>query len=36
MKKIAVMALAAVMAAGMAVPTMAADMSSDPITVVSR
>ena len=30
------MALAAVMAAGMAVPTMAADMSSDPITVVSR
>ena len=36
MKKVAVMALAAVMAAGMAVPTMAADMSSDPITVVSR
>ena len=36
MQKIAVMALAAVMAAGMAVPTMAADMSSDPITVVSR
>ena len=36
MKKIAVMALAAVMAAGMAVATMAADMSSDPITVVSR
>ena len=36
MKKIAVMALAAVMAAGMAVPTMAADVSSDPITVVSR
>ena len=36
MKKIAVMALAAVMAAGMAVPTMAADMSSAPITVVSR
>ena len=36
MKKIAVMALATVMAAGMAVPTMAADMSSDPITVVSR
>ena len=36
MKKLAVMALAAVMAAGMAVPTMAADMSSDPITVVSR
>lgn len=36
MKKIAVIALAAVMAAGMAVPTMAADMSSDPITVVSR
>ncbi|RGD65860.1 phosphate ABC transporter substrate-binding protein [Lachnospiraceae bacterium OF09-6] len=36
MKKIAVMALAAVMAAGMVVPTMAADMSSDPITVVSR
>ena len=36
MKKIAVMALAAVMAAGMAVPTMAADMSSYPITVVSR
>ena len=36
MKKIAVMALAAVMAAVMAVPTMAADMSSDPITVVSR
>ena len=36
MKKVAVMALATVMAAGMAVPTMAADMSSDPITVVSR
>ena len=36
MKKVAVMALAAVMATGMAVPTMAADMSSDPITVVSR
>ena len=36
MKKIAVMALAAVMAAGMAVPTMAADVSSDPITLVSR
>ena len=36
MQKIAVMALAAVMAAGMAVPTMAADVSSDPITVVSR
>ena len=36
MKKIAVMALAAVMAEGMAVPTMAADVSSDPITVVSR
>ena len=36
MKKIAVMALAAVMAAGMAVPTMASDMSSDPVTVVSR
>ena len=36
MKKVAVMALAAVMAAGMAVPTIAADMSSDPITVVSR
>ena len=36
MKKVAVMALAAVMAAGMAVPTMAADLSSDPITVVSR
>ena len=36
MQKIAVMALAAVMAAGMAVPTMAADMISDPITVVSR
>ena len=36
MKKIAVMALAAVLAAGMAVPTMAADVSSDPITVVSR
>ena len=36
MKKVAVMALAAVMAAGMTVPTMAADMSSDPITVVSR
>ena len=36
MKKIAVMALAAVMAAGMAVPTMAADVSSDPSTVVSR
>ena len=36
MKKIAVMALAAVMAAGMAVPTMAEDLSSDPITVVSR
>ena len=36
MKKIAVMALAAVMAAGMAVPTMAADVRSDPITVVSR
>ena len=36
MKKVAVMALAAVMATGMAVPTMAADLSSDPITVVSR
>ena len=36
MKKIAVMALAAVMATGMAVPTMAADLGSDPITVVSR
>ena len=36
MKKIAVMALAAVMATGMAVPTMAEDLSSDPITVVSR
>ena len=36
MKKLAVMALAAVMAAGMAVPTMAEDLSSDPITVVSR
>ena len=36
MKKVAVMALAAVMAAGMAVPTMAEDLSSDPITVVSR
>ena len=36
MQKIAVMALAAVMAAGMAVPTMAADVSSNPITVVSR
>ena len=35
MKKVAVMALAAVMATGMAVPTMAADLSSDPITVVS-
>ena len=30
------MALAAVMAAGMAVPTMAEDLSSNPITVVSR
>ena len=36
MKKVAVMALAAVMATGMAVPTMAADLSSEPITVVSR
>ena len=36
MKKLAVMALAAVMAAGMAVPTMAEDLSSNPITVVSR
>ena len=36
MKKVAVMALAAVMATGMAVPTMAADLGSDPITVVSR
>ena len=36
MKKVAVMALAAVMATGMAIPTMAADLSSDPITVVSR
>ena len=36
MKKVAVIALAAVMATGMAVPTMAADLSSDPITVVSR
>ena len=36
MKKVAVMALAAVMAAGMTVPAMAEDMSSDPITVVSR
>lgn len=36
MKKVAVMALAAVMATGMAVPTMAADLSGDPITVVSR
>lgn len=36
MKKVAVMALAAVMATGMAVPTMATDLSSDPITVVSR
>ena len=36
MKKIAVMALAAVMATGMAVPTIAADLGSDPITVVSR
>ena len=36
MKKVAVMALAAVMATGMAVPTMAADLSSDLITVVSR
>ena len=36
MKKLAVMALAAVMTAGMTVPAMAADISSDPITVVSR
>ena len=36
MKKVAVMALAAVMTAGMTVPAMAADISSDPITVVSR
>lgn len=36
MKKVAVMALAAVMATGMAVPTMAADLGSDPIAVVSR
>ena len=36
MKKVAAMTLIAVMAAGMAVPTMAADLSSDPITVVSR
>lgn len=36
MKKLAVMALAAVMTAGMTVQAMAADISSDPITVVSR